>query len=151
MIRAAVVLAAAAIGCGGDTGGQACTEIGCTDGLGIGFSFTEPGAYAFQIVADGATITCSATLPLPPCEQAGATCSSPQAVLSASGCALPESQHSLEGLMLDGQHPASVEVVVERDGAELVRRTFTPQYQRVAPNGEACGPICHQASVQLAP
>ena len=139
-------------GCSGaDAGSVACTDMGCEDGLSVDFSLTEPGDYTVEIVADGQTITCSATLPLPPCDRGGASCSAPGVLLMASGCALPASNHSLGGVMLSGAHPETVEVVVSRDGNEERRQSFTPTYQRVAPNGEACGPICNQATVTLSP
>lgn len=150
-VGVAVVLGWGALGCGAfDTGGLACTEMGCEDGLEVAFSLTEPGSYTVEVIADGQLTTCSGTLPLPACDApSGPTCSSPDVLLGASGCALPEAQHALGGISLLGKHPAMVEVVVERDGTELGRQTFTPSYVRLAPNGEECGPICNRASVDL--
>lgn len=145
-------LSVGSLGCSGvHDGSLVCTDMGCEDGLSVDFSLTEPGAYAIEIVADGDTITCTGSLPLPPCEQGGTSCSAPGVLLMASGCALPAADHSLGGVMISGAHPTAVEIVVSRDGAELRRQSFTPTYQRVAPNGEACGPICDQASVTLDP
>jgi hypothetical protein len=128
----------------------ACTQMGCDDGASIAFSLTEPGAYSFELVADGTPVTCSATLPLPPCGQApAATCSLPSVMLEASGCALSPAEHALVGISFMGEHPTAIEVAVVRDGTELGRQTFAPSYGRLAPNGEECGPICHHATMQL--
>jgi len=133
----------------GDGPGDACTAIGCDDGLTIQFSVSEPGAYLFNIVADGATISCSATLPFPDCSSPGSTCGDPRVQLAASGCALAPAEHSLEGLFMSGMVPESVSVLATRDGVEIASQTFTPAYQTTAPNGEECGPICTNASVSL--
>jgi hypothetical protein len=137
-----------ALACGG-VEPMACTDMGCDDGLSVDFSLTEPGDYSIEVIADGESVTCTGTLPLLPCEQGGVSCSAPHVMLGASGCALSEAEHALGGLIIAGAHPASVEVIVSRDGTELGRQTFSPSYVRVAPNGEACGPICEQANVEL--
>src|SRR5215212_8852629 len=93
---------------------EGCTAVGCEDGLNILFSVSEPGAYLFNIVADGATISCSATLPLPDCSLAGSTCADPRVQLGASGCALSPQEHSLEGLAFFGMQPQSVSVIATR-------------------------------------
>lgn len=148
------LLATPILACGGTSesppaGG--CTQIGCEDGLTIEFSAKQPGAYTFDIVADGQTITCNATLPLPPCSSPPTpNCSVAGVSLTESGCALVPSAHSLEGLYFYDMHPKSVEVTVLRDGAEVARQTFAPAYKTVAPNGVECGPVCEQATVSLA-
>ena len=121
----------------------------CSDGLNVAFSVNQPGTYSFNLVADGEATTCGATLPLPPCDQQAGGCSRQNVTLGLSGCALPSAEHSLEGITLTGVHPTSMEVFVSRDGEEIAHQTFTPTYATVAPNGEECGPVCSQATVDL--
>ena len=121
----------------------------CSDGLDVAFSAKQPGSYSFNVVADGEVTTCGATLPLPPCDQPAGGCSRQSVTLGLSGCALPAAEHSLEGISLAGVHPTTIEVFVTRDGEEIAHQTFSPTYQTVAPNGEACGPVCSQATVTL--
>jgi hypothetical protein len=157
LVTIATTLLAAACGSGGGEDGNggtgpihACTQIGCDDGLTIAFSLDEPGTYAFEIVADGEAITCSVTLPLPPCGSGGASnCSASDVFIGESGCALDPSAQSLEDLVFSGTNPASVEITVLRDGVEIAHRGFTPKYETVTPNGPECEPTCHLAEMAL--
>jgi hypothetical protein len=126
-----------------------CTAMGCEDGFTIQFSARQPGAYTFDIVADGTVISCTAELPLLPCGTPASQCSDARVFIGESGCALSDADHSLENLTFSGVHPDTVTVTAHRDGAEIASQTFTPTYQRLAPNGEECGPICHNASATL--
>jgi hypothetical protein len=141
----------ALLGCGGDELGGECTLIGCADGLTIEFLQQQPGAYTVELVADGETITCNATLPLPACsELPSESCSRSDVTLFQSGCGLEPLHHSINGVSFTG-NPSTVEIRVERDGTEVASDTFEPAYQRSAPNGEECGPICNNATVTLSP
>lgn len=139
-------------GCIGTGPGEtSCTLMACEDGVTIDFAgggATAQGKYDFDIVADGQKITCTATLPLPPCASVMTSCSAAGVGLIESGCALPPAQHSLAGLTFTGVHPTSIAVTVKRDGAQIAMHSFTLAYQRVAPNGEECGPVCEQAPTQ---
>src|SRR5262245_33666784 len=134
---------------GDDDEPMACTAMGCEDGFTIQFSARQPGAYTFDIAADATVISCTAVLPLPPCGTPATQCSNALVFIGESGCALSDADQSLENLTFMDVHPETVTVTVHRDGAEIASQTFTPAYQRVAPNGEECGPICHQASATL--
>jgi hypothetical protein len=147
----ATTVLAAACGSGDGEGDGVCTLIGCEDGLTIEFELTEPGAYTFDLVADGEPITCTGALPLPPCSSAGgATCSESGVSIGESGCALGSSSHSLLNLSFSGSTPAKVELTIKRDGAEVAQQSFTPEYKTFTPNGPGCEPTCTNAEVSLA-
>lgn len=126
-----------------------CTLIWCADGFSLRTEPSEawpPGAYRFVIEADGETVTCTGSLPLPPCGTRAITCDRDDVVeIDESGCALPASQQAFSGLNFPG-NPETVTIELQRDGSTLTRRTFTPAYQTTQPNGPGCEPICTQAS-----
>jgi hypothetical protein len=136
---------------GGTTPPQACTEIGCQDGLLIRVTPTEAwphGAYTFTVEADAKTTTCTGSLPLPACGTPGLTCDGPGVTIGESGCALDPAQHAFADIMFEAT-PTSVTVGVDLDGRTIASQTFTPEYQTVQPNGPGCDPICTNASVEL--
>ena len=45
--------------------------------------------------------------------------------------------------------PDRVTVTVDRDGARFVETVVEPDYERIAPNGEICGPVCHRAALDI--
>jgi hypothetical protein len=121
---------------------SACTEIGCTDGLAVNFTLTTPGAWTFDLDLDGTVAHCSATLPLDGsggCDTAGIS-------LNLSGSELPEDQQSITGLTLEQTGIVSLGLTISRDGTQVWTDTLTPTYETLAPNGEACGPVCSSAS-----
>jgi hypothetical protein len=139
---------------GGGVGGpRACTEKGCQDGFTIALASRSgawaPGAYRFVIEADGATVTCDATLPLPPCEQAQpGRCSAPEVELATGGCGLPPAQHDVSALELRSR-PTSVSVTLTRDGVPLTNARLNPTYQELRPNGPGCGPVCFYDAARI--
>ncbi|HEU4410783.1 MAG TPA: hypothetical protein VFS43_36360 [Polyangiaceae bacterium] len=137
-----------------DDDGRACTEKGCADGFVLTLAHAggwPAGAYRFEVVADGKTITCSASLPLPPCGQGPASaCDAPELTLGLSGCALPAAEHGFSELYWTTTTPASVSVEVTRDGAPLAQTQLTPTYVTSQPNGPDCGPSCRNASASMA-
>jgi hypothetical protein len=48
------------------------------------------------------------------------------------------------------RHPRQVDVTVTRDGRAIGSSHLEPHYERVAPNGEECGPICFQTNATIA-
>ena len=155
LITLAMLVAVASPGCfgGGGVGGQACTQIGCQDGLVIELATPgswPAGAYRFELAADGVTTTCVATLPLASCDQAQVSCQPFVAGIAIveSGCALPPGSHSFPLIELDGT-PATVTVEVFHDQQPIGATTFTPTYQTSQPNGPGCEPICTNARATL--
>lgn len=129
-------------------GDRICTTIGCLNGLTVRLepALTRAGQYKIAVTADGQATTCTGSLPLPACEQQAVTCTGPLAAqLTASGCALPQAQHSFPELHLTGT-PAQVQVSIQRDGAVVAEKTLTPAYKTSQPNGPDCEPICTSAS-----
>lgn len=130
--------------------GQSCPAIACVNGLMLDFTLTEPGKYALTLTSELGVVTCSATLPLPACDEPQAPCSDPDVIFTASGCALPAAQHSLGGLHFTQSYPKDLTLEVERDGSNVGTATLKPSYAHVAqPGGEACGPGCEQASMAV--
>jgi hypothetical protein len=132
---------------------QACTDIGCQNGLRLTWDqgSWKPGAYTVEATLDGIKVTCEGKLPLAACDSGPTFHCSPSAPLRVgeSGCALPEAQHGLSGIDIDAA-PAQVRIVVKRDGVEVSAQELTPKYTDSRPNGPQCEPVCHQASATLA-
>jgi hypothetical protein len=125
-------------GGGVSSGGVACTDIGCSNGLQVDFTYRDRGSYLFEIEVDGVTVYCKASIPLP----RGYTnaCSSSAAQLGLVGSMLPESQQSIGGLMF-GTSPSKVRIQAQRDGVILADTTMTPSYTVTpGPNGPGCEP-----------
>jgi hypothetical protein len=146
---------AIALGCspGGDASppGRACTTIGCQDGLVVRVLPTEawpPGEYRFDIEQDGARVTCTGTLPLPPCDRRGLACDAPAPMIVESGCALEPAAHAF-GDVIFSTTPAEVSIVVTHQGQQVGAGRWRPVYQTSRPNGPGCEPVCTEASVDL--
>ncbi|MCB9758921.1 MAG: hypothetical protein H6739_03705 [Alphaproteobacteria bacterium] len=125
--------------------GLACTDIGCIDGLEIRFETDgwPAGRYVVALDLDGATETCTATLPFGDSPDDG--CDG-EASLSLIGTRLPAAQQAIGGVWLTRTDLSAVGLTLSRDDAVLVETTLTPEYETLAPNGEACGPVCRYAS-----
>ncbi len=160
-MRHLVALACAllCVACGGDTEpARMCTEIGCQDGLVIGFrpdAGWPAGDYRFEVRTDRYEVSCRGSLPLPSCVEPGAaaeqrnvSCNVEGVVqVAESGCALPAEAHGFPELLFDPKHrPARVELRVTRDGQLVGEKNFAPQFQRLQPNGPDCEPTCEFAS-----
>jgi hypothetical protein len=131
---------------------QACTEIGCSNGLSLSFTKAttpwEPGMYQVDIDADGKKITCTTKLPLTASDPAPSSCTDANVLLGVSGSALPAAQQSLSELQFNTA-PAHVTVTVTRDGAVIGTKDLTPTYKKSQPNGPDCEPTCNSASDTL--
>lgn len=131
---------------------QACTEIGCSDGLVVRGTPGPPwpqGVYRFVVEADGITTTCTGALPLADCSTRAITCDREGVSITESGCALPPSEHGFGDLQLPGT-PESISVTVQLGDRTVGQQTFRPTYQTSQPNGPGCEPICTNGSVTLA-
>lgn len=130
---------------------QACTEIGCLDGLTISTSLDyvwKPGKYNFDFLIDGRAVKCTGALPLKPCETHSITCSEEGVMITESGCALPADAQGFGDIML-GSGPRTIKLTITRDGESIAAGNWAPKYQTSQPNGPACGPVCRQATVKL--
>lgn len=141
-----------------------CTEIGCDDSFSITATTADkrwaPGEYALDLSVDGAEVSCAYTWTNTPQVGGGGVfvqCS-PAVTVSVdpvTRCTVTSDRDSVSQSCtpIPGQFtqritvqgtPARVDVVVQRDGAVVGERSFTPAYEKLYPNGEACGPVCRQ-------
>ena len=100
---------------------QACTEIGCSDGL-----------FVTLLAAPGGEYTVTAT--------AGT------GEVRNGRCVVSQDGSCLVGL--PGFVPAEVTLVVSGEGRQ-VSVTVEPNYEDFQPNGPGCPPVCRQASVEI--
>lgn len=133
------------LSCGDDA--VFCTDIGCADGFTASITKTsgswEAGAWEFEIEVDGVSYFCAVDLPFDS-EATTADCDSELVSLGISGAALDESEHEIVSVGTT-EVAAVVFVTVRLDGTALTYMTWEPEYDRQAPNGEDCGPICYSA------
>lgn len=131
---------------------RACTEVGCVDGLTL---HIDPdyewkwGNYDLYFSFGGKSATCRGRLPLKPCDD-GPTfhCGGKRVTIDESGCALPESQHAISDIHIDGD-PPSVSVIIKHNGQTILTRSIVAEYQILRPNGLRCEPTCKAASYSL--
>lgn len=128
---------------------RACTQMGCHNGLHVMLEGGTwlPGRYAISIAADGKTITCQAVLPFADCDSAHVTCSAPGVQIGESGCALPASEHSLNGFMM-AEVPRRIEFSIRHESGKRFAFTQTLNATTVQPNGQGCEPVCRQATLR---
>ncbi len=129
-------------------GGDACTEMGCIDGLTVQFvpALTAKGTYVFDVTVDGTAYSCEATLPL---GDSSTVCGSGNVVsIFLSGSELDPTDQSLPGLHVEGT-PKSVQLQVHRDDTVVAGANLSPEYQTLQPNGPECEPTCHSAAVDV--
>jgi hypothetical protein len=149
--------------CGSGTpggGAHACTLIGCFD------QFTATlhdangglpsGMQTLTVMADGATTTCSFTLPLasgmlPACPglqvqviQQMSCVTSGSGQYKMQSCTLVAGKFS-EVVTLMGR-PATVNLTQTSDGAKILDQMLTPTYATTQPG---CDPVCAQAGAEL--
>ncbi len=145
MKRAAIVLLVS-LGLSGCLTTHECTEMGCVAGLTVDLRSASgawaAGTYRFGIMADGVSLTCSATLPFASAQGDGTPpCSSGDVRLGLSGSALPAAQHAITDLVFTTS-PRSVAVSITRDAKPFASATLSPTYATSQPNGPECGPTC---------
>ena len=129
----------------GCTDGRACTLIGCLDSFSIrptDPASLAPGAYEFQLVIDGRSITCSTGVPVTDavdaCENRG---TGPLTVVLTP----PD---RIQDITVSGS-PSTVAITIVRDGQVVVSKIFKPSYRESQPNGPDCPPICRNAEAVL--
>jgi hypothetical protein len=130
---------------------QACTEMGCMNGLTIDVPLDyrwQPGAYVFDFNLDGKAVRCTGSLPLKSCDQPSITCSAEGVMIMESGCALPKNGHGFGMITIDSS-PASASIKITRSGQMIAQNSWKPAYQITRPNGPRCEPTCRQATVSL--
>ncbi len=148
-MRFAALLAFATLvstGCGSRQKNPACTEMACQSGIRIGLrpaSGAWPkGTYRFQVLADDASTNCESTMPLPKARPKS-SCAADYVLLEESGALLAPGDQRYTGIQVL-RAAEKITVRISRDGHELVRGTYAPNYRSVEPNGPGCVPTCKQ-------
>jgi hypothetical protein len=147
---ATFALLVACAACGDD---RECTAAGCLDGVTI--SMSEPpgaltsrepfpdGAYEIELALDGTTVTCHRTIP----QELPLDCTSAPVIVHSVS---PTSSAGTVAFDVEvRQTPGVVSAIVRHQGSVLGQGSFTPEYRKVAPNGEACGPVCNFAQREM--
>lgn len=133
-----------------------CTNAGCIDGFFITVSELLPpdaglasqkalpeGDYEIELSLDSKVVFCRWTLPRP--LDAQLECDDRSVRASPIVPMLPE--RPVVGFVLEvNQTPRIASAIVRHQGSVVAQDTFTLSYQRSAPNGEACGPVCRYAA-----
>ena len=136
----------------GAGGEQACTQIGCINGLRVELKKTTPwlpGTYTFGFELDDRKVECKGSLPLQACETGPSLSCTPDAMvqIGESGCALPPAEHGFSDIQINGE-PQAVKLTVTHDDKPLHTADITPNYMTSRPNGDKCEPTCRNASAE---
>ena len=133
---------------------MACTEMWCDEGFTLSLSAPQwqTGQYQIAMDIDGASVSCTAQLPLPSCGQTPFTCTDNNldVVVITEGCALPPAAHALGGVRMKTVPKAFSAIVTLPDGT--VRQTGGAGVESHCgfPNGERCDPrACCSAKMAL--
>ncbi len=145
-VRIMGVLAAVALLGSASCVGHECTLLypRCAFDLMLEHPSWEPGAYEFEFHSDGTRTVCTAQLPLG--DGAEYRCDDGGDYFDDIFAA--DENRPFPRKISFFATPDEVEIVIRRDGTELVRRSFRPQYAETEPNGEGCG-ICENAAETL--
>jgi hypothetical protein len=147
-----------------------CTAVGCADGASVTVRSADgswaDGQYSLTITVDGRVHICDTALPQDLATQPGQvttlTCTPALSAVVLPEVTCTETRNgdgvSQSCVPIAGRRfftidvpatPSQLEVVMQRDGTELLRETRTLKYEEVYPNGPECGPACRQAAVTL--
>jgi hypothetical protein len=121
--------------------GLNCTEVGCLYGATIAIRGLEANqSYEVNVETTNETIKCTIDTRQ---DMDGF-------VQMSCGDDVPSyfSQVDSAQISLDDT-PDRVAITVRQNGAVVAQDDVTPVYQRSAPNGEACGPVCHHAEIPV--
>ena len=123
-----------------------CDLIGCTDAFRAtvtsGASGFPIGMHQIDVTADGATLSCTFTFPLPKLPTGGDA--SPQCSPGLMVLVQTAPGGITETISVSGT-PMQVRVRQLVDGAVVLDMAVTPVYGTEQPNGPGCDPICHGA------
>jgi hypothetical protein len=154
-------------GGGGDGGTKTCTLIGCVDQFSASVRRADgafpSGTHRVEVLADGASLSCTFTFPSETASSAGyvyAACPaglmvsvSPEVVCTdvrsdgaVSHQCEPVLGRFIESISLTGT-PAQVHAWQYVDDAAILDVAAAPSYEESRPNGPGCAPVCRQASV----
>ena len=144
----ASLIAALGIGCGDPIIDDACTEVGCEDGVNVSVlpedQFFEPGELTVTVTPAGASesTVCELTI-ASECESGAVVCQ------DASDSTCPDGVFYADELLVRVGPSEQIQVVAERDGVELANENLSPDLEEFRPNGAGCEPVCRQADVEV--
>jgi hypothetical protein len=149
---------------------EACGTVGCESGLTVTLTVdptaVAAGMHTVDVTADGVSLSCAFTFPSPadvtaggvvsvPCPsglaisfQSAETCTTTQTPSSSTISCVPVPGKIWEIVVVAGT-PSSVHLHQEVGGTAILDQTLAATYETVAPNGESCGPICHEGTAAL--
>lgn len=120
---------------------QMCTMMWCDEGTTVAFDAAAwpAGEYKIDLGIDGAEVSCTAVLPLPPCGQDAFECSRNDAgvMVVTEGCALPADVQKLGGLRLNTV-PQQLSVKVAMPDGAIRDMSSAVEGHCGFPNGEQC-------------
>lgn len=139
---------------------ESCTDAYCESGVSIVLASAEPlptGLYRVTALLDGVATTCHRTLP--DSHDPEMQCNSfDVSFFFGDGAAPIPPGGTTSNLQIEiSGAPRRIEIEVAHEvlggtGERIVAsESFTPQYETHAPNGEECGPVCSNASIEAAP
>lgn len=118
-----------------------CTQMWCDEGLTLQFEAARwpAGVYKMELEVDGAPVTCTASLPLPPCGEAAFECSANdnEIAVITEGCALPQNAQKLGGIHMRGV-PEQLTAKVSMPDGTIRDMASAVAAQCGYPNGEGC-------------
>lgn len=124
-----------------EAAGRMCTEMWCDEGFELRFDTAQwqKGSYRIDMDVDGAVISCTAQLPLPPCGEPAYSCNENNldVMVTTEGCALPASAHRLGGVRMKTVPKHFDAKVIMPDGS-LREASGAVDAQCGYPNGQEC-------------
>jgi hypothetical protein len=122
-----------------------CTLIGCGDAfratVASGAAGFPAGMHQIEVTADGATLSCTFTFPLPKLPTGGDV--SPQCSPGLMVSLVPVTGGTKETISVSGT-PVQVRVRQLVNGGVVLDKSVTPVYATDQPNGAGCDPICRE-------
>lgn len=139
MTRTHLLVLTTAMLAGCQTFALSCTDAGCESGIFLELDGpADPGDHTLVLTFDSTTVTCVVDPANP--GAAGEGCDGPDGLVAfywVDGRGLQANVY--------GTTPAELDVLLTGPSGTLVDETIFPAYSTLAPNGEACGPICDVA------
>lgn len=118
-----------------------CTQAGCLEGVTVSVLGLEADqSYVVEVETPEETVKCTLDTSVNMDGFHQMSCDNSLSYFSQ----LDSAQIDLDG------RPDSVVITVRQAGTVILQDGAVPEYDRSAPNGEACGPICYHANVSVA-
>jgi hypothetical protein len=156
--RVAFLVLGLAVGLPGCEEPQSCTKAGCNDGVVITASSPGPlpdGEYRIALLLDGVAHSCTGPVPFLSAFTLSCESDAPGVILSFSewqpSFVPPGTMPGGLRIGIENSAPRRIEMEISRDGNVIAAESFVPEYATLAPNGEACGPVCQIARIEAAP